>query len=215
MNYLLPQREVMAMHCSANYGKDENDVAVFFGLSGTGKTTLSADPERTLIGDDEHGWSDHGVFNFEGGCYVKVIRLSREGEPEIYETTRRFGTILENVAIDSRSRRIDLDDSSLIRGIPGKRKTITISRHESWPICLRRTSGKTQATLPRRSEMQDLPRINMAINQKLTNIIQGRVVKSCQLQGEKGFRLSGKKTVIFRQSRFILPAFLDRQKGRV
>lgn len=113
MNYLLPQRGVMAMHCSANYGKDENDVAVFFGLSGTGKTTLSADPERTLIGDDEHGWSDHGVFNFEGGCYAKVVRLSREGEPEIYETTRRFGTILENVAIDSQSRRIDLDDSSL------------------------------------------------------------------------------------------------------
>jgi phosphoenolpyruvate carboxykinase (ATP) len=113
MNYLLPQRNVMAMHCSANYGTDEEDVAIFFGLSGTGKTTLSADPNRTLIGDDEHGWSEHGVFNFEGGCYAKVIRLSREGEPEIYETTRRFGTLLENVAIDSRTRRIDLDDSSL------------------------------------------------------------------------------------------------------
>jgi len=113
MNYLLPQRSVMAMHCSANYGKDEEDVALFFGLSGTGKTTLSADPDRTLIGDDEHGWSKHGVFNFEGGCYAKVIRLSREGEPEIYETTRCFGTILENVAIDDRTRRINLDDSSL------------------------------------------------------------------------------------------------------
>jgi phosphoenolpyruvate carboxykinase (ATP) len=113
MNYLLPQQGVMAMHCSANYGKNEDDVAIFFGLSGTGKTTLSADPARTLIGDDEHGWSEHGVFNFEGGCYAKVIRLSHEGEPEIYDTTRRFGTLLENVAIDSQTRRIDLDDSSL------------------------------------------------------------------------------------------------------
>jgi phosphoenolpyruvate carboxykinase (ATP) len=113
MNYLLPQRNVMAMHCSANYGKDENDAAIFFGLSGTGKTTLSADPDRTLIGDDEHGWSDEGVFNFEGGCYAKVIRLSREGEPEIYEVTRRFGTILENVTLDVNTRRVDLDDDSL------------------------------------------------------------------------------------------------------
>ncbi len=113
MNYLLPQRGVMAMHCSANYGVDKKDVAIFFGLSGTGKTTLSADPHRTLIGDDEHGWSEHGVFNFEGGCYAKVIRLSAEGEPEIYETTRRFGTVLENVTIDNRTRRIDLNDGSL------------------------------------------------------------------------------------------------------
>jgi phosphoenolpyruvate carboxykinase (ATP) len=113
MNYLLPQRYVMAMHCSANYGKDENDVAIFFGLSGTGKTTLSADPERTLIGDDEHGWSDNGVFNFEGGCYAKVINLSHEGEPEIYETTRRFGTVLENVTMDMNTRHINLDDASL------------------------------------------------------------------------------------------------------
>ena len=113
MNYLLPQKGVMAMHCSANYGSDENDVAIFFGLSGTGKTTLSADPDRTLIGDDEHGWSDDGTFNFEGGCYAKVIRLSSEGEPEIYETTRRFGTILENVTMDMRTRHVDLDDASL------------------------------------------------------------------------------------------------------
>ena len=109
MNYFLPQRGVLSMHCSANYGKDRDDVAIFFGLSGTGKTTLSADPRRTLIGDDEHGWSDEGVFNFEGGCYAKVIRLSPTGEPEIYSTTRRFGTILENVDIDSENRRIDLD----------------------------------------------------------------------------------------------------------
>ena len=113
MNYLLPQKGVMAMHCSANYGCDENDVAIFFGLSGTGKTTLSAAPDRTLIGDDEHGWSDSGVFNFEGGCYAKVINLSREGEPEIYETTRRFGTLLENVAMDMRTRHVNLDDASL------------------------------------------------------------------------------------------------------
>ncbi len=113
MNYYLPRRGVLSMHCSANYGKDENDVALFFGLSGTGKTTLSNDTNRTLIGDDEHGWSDDGVFNFEGGCYAKVIRLDPEGEPEIFQTTRRFGTILENVIYDSSTRRVDLDDGSL------------------------------------------------------------------------------------------------------
>ena len=112
MNYFLPFKGVMPMHCSANYGPN-GDTAIFFGLSGTGKTTLSADSSRTLIGDDEHGWSDNGIFNFEGGCYAKVIRLSAVGEPEIYETTRRFGTILENVGIDTGTRRLDLNDASL------------------------------------------------------------------------------------------------------
>lgn len=112
MNYLLPLKNVFPMHCSANIGKN-GDTAIFFGLSGTGKTTLSADPQRKLIGDDEHGWSDDGVFNFEGGCYAKVIRLSREAEPQIYATTERFGTILENVMIDADTRRLDLNDATL------------------------------------------------------------------------------------------------------
>ena len=114
MNYILPGKGVMPMHCSANHAVgDEGDAAIFFGLSGTGKTTLSADPQRTLLGDDEHGWDDRGIFNFEGGCYAKTISLSAEAEPEIYATTSMFGTVVENMVYDQHTKELDFEDDSL------------------------------------------------------------------------------------------------------
>src|SRR5438552_16589797 len=112
MNYYLPKQNVLSMHCSANTGKG-GDTALFFGLSGTGKTTLSADPERNLIGDDEHGWSRDGTFNFEGGCYAKVINLSAESEPDIYRTAQMFGTLLENVVLDPVSWRVRFAEQAM------------------------------------------------------------------------------------------------------
>lgn len=174
MNYLKPLQDVMAMHCSANVGKS-GDVALFFGLSGTGKTTLSADPTRQLIGDDEHGWSDDGVFNFENGCYAKVIRLSAENEPEIYHCTRKFGTILENVVFDLTTRKIDLDDEQLTENtrasyplefIPNSVPEKMVNTHPKNVIFL---TADAQGVLP--------PIANLDMNQAIYHFISGYTSK--------------------------------------
>ena len=174
MNYLLPLQDVMPMHCSANVG-DKEDVALFFGLSGTGKTTLSADPKRKLIGDDEHGWSDDGIFNFESGCYAKVIRLSAEFEPQIYQCTHRFGTILENVIFDPASRKIDLDDEQLTENtrasypldfIPNAIEKKMVNSHPKNVVFL---TADAQGVLP------PIARLNM--NQAIYHFISGYTSK--------------------------------------
>ena len=129
LNYLLPLQGVLPMHCSANVGAG-GDAAIFFGLSGTGKTTLSADPARRLIGDDEHGWSDRGVFNFEGGCYAKVIRLSAEGEPQIFAATQSFGTVLENCVLHADTRAIDFDSDRITENTRASYPIDFIDNHE-------------------------------------------------------------------------------------
>lgn len=134
LNYILPTKGVMPMHCSVNDG-GKNDAAIFFGLSGTGKTTLSADASRTLIGDDEHGWSDDGMFNFEGGCYAKMINLSEKAEPEIYATTRMWGTVLENVVMDEDTRELDLDDNTLAENSRGAYPISAIENASLEGIC--------------------------------------------------------------------------------
>ena len=174
LNFLMPMRDIMSMHCSANMG-EKGDVALFFGLSGTGKTTLSADSQRKLIGDDQHGWSDEGIFNYEAGCYAKVIRLSEKNEPEIYASTRRFGTILENVVYDPVSRKIDLDDDRLTENtrasyplnfIPNSVKERMVRSHPNNVIFL---AADARGVLP--------PIARLDLNQAIYHFISGYTSK--------------------------------------
>ena len=153
LNYLLPQKGIMPMHCSANHAiGNPDDAAVFFGLSGTGKTTLSADPARILIGDDEHGWSDSGIFNFEGGCYAKTINLNAEAEPEIYATTHRFGSVVENMVHDPDTLELDFEDDSL-----------TANTRVAYPLdAISNASETSLGGVPKKRHHADLRRVRRA-----------------------------------------------------
>ena len=205
MNDRLPLEGVFPMHCSANVG-DDGDVAIFFGLSGTGKTTLSADPERSLIGDDEHGWGDDGVFNFEGGCYAKVINLSPEAEPEIFRTTQTFGTILENVVLDERGV-LDLDDGSKTENTRAAYKLEQIAN----ALPAKRAGHPQSVDLPHGGRVRD-PAADRAADAR-----PGDVLVPLRLHGQArrhGDRRQGAAADLLRLLRRALPAAARRWSTR-